>query len=253
MNRLTSTKETQPLKLTIARYQTARKYARIMDALSRAARKKSKDDAHYWRALNNVQTVLMPETLRLVAGNGFTLAIVDLPIQPDQNVPDPLPDPALLPAQDVLNVARDLKRGGVYAPHLSLEIEGDNLTLVSAHGDTRATSTGETTFPRWRDYIPAVAEDEGCSRTALDPDLLILAAKLCSEIEGHMMFTAVGKNTPVRIDCVAKTHNLERPPRAVVSIMPIYARWDDPAAIDLHDDPDPEPGEPSADQPDGED
>lgn len=63
---------------------------------------------------------------------------------------------------------------------------------------------------------------------------MTIAARLCSEIGGNMTITAASNSGPMRIDCVGKSPpNHGRPPRAVMALMPMYVRWDDPEAISL--------------------
>ena len=234
---------------TIARQQTARKYARIIDALTRAAKKPN--DSHSLRqaSIENIQIELLPDTVRLTAANGFVLAIVDLPVA-DNPRPAETPATALFTARDTLAVARALKKNSVHDARLTLTFDDEFATLESAHNCVEARSVPNPHFPDCADIIPAVMEDADCERTAVNPELLAVATKICAEIQGVMRLTAVSNSGPLRIDCSGDDRAVsrwnERAPRAVVAVMPMYVRWDNPAAMDLRTNPNPDPGSDAA-------
>lgn len=226
-------------KITVARHQTARRYARILDALTRAARKPDKSAGPGHKQLENIQLTLTKDNLRAVAANGFVLAAVDLPLPGDTTTTMTQTTTALVPAADVLRVARDLKKGGAYDPHLTISVAENRLTLTSERGNVSARPEPNPHFPPWKSIMPEVMEDDDCQRSAVDPKLMALAAHLCTEIEGTMVMTAVSHSGPIRIDCVSKNLRLDHPPRAVIALMPRFIRWDDPEAIRFHSPPEP--------------
>ena len=206
-----------------------------MDALTQAARKKkdSRPDPGH-QSLQNVQIDLRPGALRLTAADGFILAVVELPLTEDSPGPQPKTKPQTLGAHALRKVAADLRKGSVYDPHLTLTLDDAEIALTSERGGVTAKSLPNPHFPDIAAAIPDITADTDCQRTALNPGLVNVAARICSEIGGNMTITAASNSGPMRIDCVGKSPpNHNPPPRAVIALMPIYIRWDDPEAIRL--------------------
>lgn len=119
---------------------------------------------------------------------------------------------------------------------LSAQIAGDLVSLSSQRSNITAPPAIQTQFPNWQALIPRPTCDQDFHRFAAAPTLIALAASLCKAIGGHMTFTAADNSSPIRIDCTSLSLKFHQPPRAVIAAMPVFSKWDNPTAIDLHPD-----------------
>lgn len=225
--------------LTVARHQTATRYARIIDALTHTARRpKDTRPSPGHQGLQNVQIALRPHALRLTAADGFILTIVELPLPEDLPAIETETKPAPVSAHALRAVANDLRKGSIYDPHLTLTLNANGMTLSSQRSGVSAAPMPNPFFPDIESVIPDVADDADCQRTAVDPKLMATAARICAEIDGHMTLTAISNSGPLRIDCTGRSPARGGRPRAVIAIMPTLISWDDPEAIRLRPDGD---------------
>ena len=225
---------TQTTRYEIASCSDARKYGEILAHLVKFAQKEGRGKH---RIFENIEVSLVDHALRFVASDRFLFGVVDLPVS---EVTPPIDEvgrtPALFRAQDVLDLARALRKGGKYDPALDIEELPDGaLELTSRFNRISIRGRRDHGYLTWEAVIPAIVDDTA-ERVAMHPEHLAKAATLCNQLEkAKMSFTVLRRDRPIRIDCQYQGHQytLWQRARIVVTTMPVPERWDTAAAMDL--------------------
>ena len=158
--------------------------------------------------------------LRLVAADGWTLAIVLINLPRECSLPEP-GSTHLFRASDMLDLSRDLKKGPRYECHIYAEPTQTGLRLIASSTGKAIESVPVTSFPRWKRQVPKIGRDGRQERMAIAPIHMSRAAALCAAMDGKMIINAAHRSKPMRIDCISENLNfLHQPPRALIAAMP---------------------------------
>ena len=153
------------------------------------------------RAIENIEVSVHDKTLRLVAADGWVMAVLDITLEqpPGQNGARR----TLIKSADIAAVAKDLAKGPPHTPVLSLQAKDELISLISERGGVAAPPTIQTDFPNWRKVMPPIATNEEFERFAIKPPHMSEAAGLAAAMDAQMRFTCATASGVARIDCVS--------------------------------------------------